>query len=447
MLLTGIIIPTIFCNISKAADVSTWVCSTCNGTPSTISQINTMTRELLFEIQTIWTQAPYAGKSVSPVRFEDGYFNPPKTNILSKTLTRAREWLGSLLAIGRIFVNLNENGVTQFLDSKAILVKGKIYKRDWAKLEDVQQEIVNKKFALSVGGWRDSVVKSKTLRKMQATIQTYKDAGILDNQSEIAEWTTYSDILKLVDDLNVRTKNQIVSPSSDKLKEDITKGTSLIKISSSAVDGITAAYKCVSEQSCDNSRSQVKIDLKSISDLAKSGFASSLQEITQANERLAAVGKNIFQKKISNPEDQALKNRFGLTTKQIENAGFLGFNSDRRRSQRQTVKEWFTSMFSNGEKESKDIVLPAINNPQEKSFKLTMLTSINDILQEADQEKDYVMMAQNNDVLTRFTDLSTKLTTLNQIIGEKSKDNSLIKNLWEVCTNQCSNITSKKCYY
>ena len=86
-------------------------------------------------------------------------------------------------------------------------------------------------------------------------------------------------------------------------------------------------------------------------------------------------------------------------------------------------------MFSNGEKESKDIVLPAINNPQEKSFKLTMLTSINDILQEADQEKDYVMMAQNNDVLTRFTDLSTKLTTLNQIIGEKSKDNSLIKNL------------------
>jgi hypothetical protein len=44
--------------------------------------------------------------------------------------------------------------------------------------------------------------------------------------------------------------------------------------------------------------------------MAKSGFASSLKEITLANERLAAVGKTVFQKKISTPEDQSLKNRY-----------------------------------------------------------------------------------------------------------------------------------------
>jgi hypothetical protein len=83
----------IFCNFSKAANTTTGSCSTCNGTPSAISQINTLTRELLFAIKTVGTEVPYAGKPVSPVRFEDGYFNPPKTTLLSKTLRRARESL------------------------------------------------------------------------------------------------------------------------------------------------------------------------------------------------------------------------------------------------------------------------------------------------------------------------------------------------------------------
>lgn len=446
-MLTGIILPTFFVNISKAANTWTGFCATCNGTPSAISQINNLTRELLWAIKTVWEGPKYWGKVVSPVRFENGYFNPPKTTLISKTLSRARESLWSVLAIWRIFVNLNENWVTQFLDSKAIIFKWKTYKRDWTKMEDVQQEINNKKFALSVWWWRDSPVKNKTLQKMQTTIQTYIDAGLLDKRSEIIEGTTYSQILRLVDDLNVRTKNQIILPSSDRLKEDITKGTSVIMVLDTAVDSITAAYKCVSEQSCDSSRAQLKKDLKAISSMAKSGVASSLKEITDANQRLATVGKKMFQKTITNPEDEALKNRFWLNAKQIENASLLGFKSDRRRSQRQTVSEWFTSMFSDKKKENKDIFLPTISDPQEKSFKLTMLTSVNDILQEAEQQKEYVTMSQNNDVLSRFSDLNAKLMALNKIVWEKSNSDSLIKNLWEVCTNQCSNITSKKCYY
>jgi hypothetical protein len=132
----------------------------------------------------------------------------------------------------------------------------------------------------------------------------------LDKRSEIGEGTTYSQILRLVDDLNVRTKNQIILPSSDRLKEDITKGTSIIMVLDTAVDSITAAYKCVSEQSCDSSRAQLKIDLKAISSMAKSGVAKSMKEITDANQRLATVGKKLFQKTITNPEDEALKNRF-----------------------------------------------------------------------------------------------------------------------------------------
>gem|GEM_PF-6085845 len=73
-------------------------------------------------------------------------------------------------------------------------------------------------------------------------------------------------------------------------------------------------------------------------------------------------------------------------------------------------------MFSDKKKENKDIFLPTISNPQEKSFKLTMLTSVNDILQEAEQQKEYVTMSQNNDVLSRFSDLNAKLMALNKTV-------------------------------
>ncbi|MEI6426250.1 MAG: hypothetical protein WCO66_02745, partial [Candidatus Absconditabacteria bacterium] len=199
-----------------------------------------------------------------------------------------------------------------------------------------------------------------------------------------------------------------------------------------------------------NSRSQLLIDLKAIGAVASSGAGSFVQEIKQANERLLTMGKTMFTKKITTPEEDALKTRFGLSTNQVKDAGILGLKSNKRRSQRQTVKEGFTSMFSDGKKETPNIEVPQLDqiaDGEEKVFKTTMVSSVNDILQEASQQKDYVMMAENADVLTRFGLLSQQITTLNGIIGEKSKDNSLIKNLGEVCTNQCSNITSKKCYY
>lgn len=84
-------------------------------------------------------------------------------------------------------------------------------------------------------------------------------------------------------------------------------------------------------------------------------------------------------------------------------------------------------------------------NPEEKSFKITMITSANDIIDEAAEQRDYVMIAQNADVLTRFGLLSTQLTTLEDAVGNNS--DGLIKTLGDSCENQCSNITSKKCFY
>jgi hypothetical protein len=63
-----------------------------------------MTTEILAAIPTIGTASPYMGKPVSPTRFEKGYFDPPKTSLISKTLRRARESLGSIISLERIYI-------------------------------------------------------------------------------------------------------------------------------------------------------------------------------------------------------------------------------------------------------------------------------------------------------------------------------------------------------
>ena len=68
-------------------------------------------------------------------------------------------------------------------------------------------------------------------------------------------------------------------------------------------------------------------------------------------------------------------------------------------------------MFNELGKDFKELIIPQINTgnqnnneniKQEIAFKVAMLTTVNDILQDAAQQKAYVMMSDNKDVLTRF---------------------------------------------
>ena len=224
-MITGISILSVFSNISHAQTSTQTTtppktCSACNLTPSTINQIDSMTRDLLAAIKTIWTASPYAGQPVTPEWFESWIFAPPKTTVVSKALRRARAWLWSLLWLERIAINLDAHPVMRWLDSTAILFLGKVYKRDRNKVDAVTQEIANKKFALSVWWWRNADIKSMTLIKMQSIVDSYKKSGLLDKTSVIEE-LTYSDLLWILENLNTLVKHQIVVPKSETLKEKI----------------------------------------------------------------------------------------------------------------------------------------------------------------------------------------------------------------------------------
>ena len=486
-MISGIAIPMIL-GMTEAANTNS--CTACISTPTTISQINDFTREILSNIKTIGPEWTYAGKPVPTTRFENGTFDPPSSSVISKALRRARQWLGSVVAIQRILLS-SRNQWNEALDSKTILVKGKAYQRDRNKEEDLQQEINNKKFAVSVwGGWSDPI-RSQTLKNMQKVVQTYIADWLLDKTSEINGETTYSDILTLLNDINIRTKHQIVVNGSSKLKETISRWTSQIVIKDTAVNDIGKSYACLSAEACNSGIPKLQNDLKNIRQTLGSGKANAWAEIAAANARIEAVRANNFTKTkaATDPEMEALKNRYGLKAKQIKDASLLWFKSDKRRSQLQSIKDealslkdgaliaqitdfakwWLTVVWQlwrlishpkavasgivEGTKTAiKEMFWKETNPVTEKNteireFNLMMTNAVTDVLQEADQQREYVLVAQNADVLTRFWMLNRQLTDLTNTVGAKSQTNTLIQNLGEVCTNQCSNLSNKKCYY
>lgn len=466
--------------------------------PAKLWAINTMTKEILAAIPTIGTKDPYLGKPVPPTRFESWKFSPPDTSILSKTLRRAREGIWSALAIEKIYIEWGTrlkdmwNKITgNVVNSRDVAVHGLIFKRDREKMEETQKAINNKKYAISIGGWRTSSIKWKIFEKIEAIIERYKKAGLLDNRSTIAAWVTYGSLINSLDELNILAKAQMAKTQTNIMKNDLERDGILRKINEQAANEIIQSYQCALLQKCNNNITQIKQDRKKLIEWVKSGSIGARQQIEIANQKLAATVNNTFKKTKENKQNAetiALKNRFWLKSIQIQDAGLLWYKSPRRRSQRQEVKEWANSMLWNSkdnliglfgyiktlslysfkfainipnltnkmlkeigklfQKQNDDSDTPEIkNNPQTIEFKTTMITNADKIFNDADEQYDYVMMSDNKDILTRFGTLSDKLLQLKETVGEKTTNNWLIKNFGEVCELQCSNIRSKKCYY
>ena len=90
---------------------------------------------------------------------------------------------------------------------------------------------------------------------------------------------------------------------------------------------------------------------------------------------------------------------------------------------------------------------PSVNDVKQ-SFINGMVKNTNWLLDKADEDRSMSDITNNTDITVYFVQLSAKLNEIkNSIIWDKEKENTLIKNLWELCQNQCSDIPTKTCYY
>ena len=99
--------------------------------------------------------------------------------------------------------------------------------------------------------------------------------------------------------------------------------------------------------------------------------------------------------------------------------GMFAGQSEKRRAQRQNVKDGFTNLRKTSDGPSTTIntaTVQKIADPKERNFKLTMIASANSILEEANNEKDYVTLAENKDVMSWFIDIDKQLNALSNLV-------------------------------
>lgn len=410
-------------------------CQSCGSTPNQLLLINNFTKEIISVIKTIGTAAPYLGKHVPPSRFEKGRFSPPKQNILSKSLSWARQDLWSILALTRIYTNIGN--IVNIGDSLLILWKGKIFLRDWNKTNQVGEQINNKKYELSVSDGRSDKIKGVPLQQMQTIIKKYTDMGILDPRSSLWPEAEYNEIISILWAINNAAKHLIAAGWTARVSKPFTKGDSSILITSKAIENIQQSYACAKWGVCESSRKNIKQEIKNIENALKNWTNNALWEIKSANKKLTSAYSKQNLKNLRS--EQALIKKFKKDIEKFRNRR----DTQDIQNQEQTRKKNSDSIPPT----SQAISISSEIQKSEK-FKAYIDGSIASIQQEGEDMIQNAQIANVQDITPQFADLSFKLTNLTKnILWSKDQDSTLIKNLWVLCEKQCTNISNKKCYY
>ncbi len=429
-------------------------CTTCWNTPENIELINNFTTEILGAIRTIWTKGIYAGKHVPPRWFDSWEFNPPKQDIVTKSIRRARESLSSMLAIGRIYLEFDD--VADVTNTLAILRKNETYLRDRKKLNTIEKDINKKKYELSVGGGRTDKISWETMKKMQTIVEKYKWLGILDWSTTIEVGSEYWDLIMLLWKTNSRLKTLLSWTTTDKDNSRFklrTRGKIWIKISDEAIQQIKDEYVCATKKNCDSRKAFISEELKKIKDWFGNWLSNARNEIKSANTRLSNAWNTFSTTMTKRAKEIQEKTR--ATFNQI--SGSLDEIKNRRKTTAvgQQITETTKILSGLNAKTSSELQLEQqiqIWNDKEnikELFNQKMSYAEQKIYTEGQKMyNNYRNVDTPTDALMYIVTLSESINWINsEIIGNKDRDNCLIKNLWVLCEKQCSNIKNKECYY
>lgn len=430
-------------------------CAACWSSPTNLSLINSFTTEILANIKTIWDKDPYAGKHVPPSRYDSGKFVAPKQSIVSKTLRRARESLGSVLAVKRIHLELSD--LANVGDSLGVLAKNHVVLRDRQKMSKIEQDINRKKYELSVGWWRTDTIAWVTLEKMQSVIKRYEELWILDTSTIIDDWAEYGDLILLLWRLNSSVKHLVAlgGEAWAKSEKDVfldlrTSWEVAIKLKKKAVEDIKADYDCTKRYACEQSWTNIKDEMKKIKDAFKDGLGNTKEQIAIANQNLKKAYSQENLKKTFITEN-TLVNQLSWTLKNLKKRRDKAVEMDKEYNEREdgvlenlakkdtTIKDW--------EKEIANSF--ATTNDKQKikdNFKKRIQETQKTIQDETNSMIGRYETNDISDIMAYFVAISQRTNgIINKTIG--SKDEGLISNLGALCEKQCSNIGNKSCYY
>ena len=437
----------------------------CGASPELLTLANDFSNEIINSIKTVGTEPPYVWKYVTPSRFESWQFKAPKRWIISKALDRSQEALGSVLSIGRIFtiVRMPRRSAADVMGSLIVLGKNQIFTRDENKLNKTEISINDKKFELSAWWWRTDEIKEKNLETMQNIFKKYQDKWLF-LVWEIRPWVQYNHIIMALTQINKSLKYMVAMPSTDLVSKNFNYGWYIqIKFNPAKITAAKIDYECAQWifGKCDTAVKNLKSARAKIKSWVAQWGKNAAKEFSDANKRLQqAFSPNPTtkdEKETLTKEQELLQTIYWLKAAKMMSWWFLWAKNRRSQIANQyagikdslkTAKNEITELNTpSWETKIQPPKEPVINDVQQ-SFIDGMVSNTNWLLEKAKDDRSMSDITNNTDITVYFVQLSAKLNEIkNTIIGDKEKENTLIKNLWELCQNQCSDIPVKTCYY
>lgn len=470
-------------------------CKTCYSTPEWVSSIISFITEILGEINTIWNTDPYVGQYVSPKLYESGQFQAPKKLLISKYLKHAQENLWMIAAIQRTSLRLGD--ATSFFDSfmSRILVRNKSSIRDYQRVQELDKRINKKKYELSLGRWREDAIWWVTFTKIENIFAKYKELWVLKQNSDIAEWAKYWDLLLVLWRLSDSLWHfvSITATTSggkwlEKTKKNRFTKNIQIQIHEKLIEEINNDYTCTRFRKCESTWTDTLEELKKIWSIFSGWRINFTQEIVQSTQRLIeaysrsnlkktlwteqamvqdvykfikktndyrkAMIKNIKKESKSNElekpekltkEEKKIKKEL---EKQLKETDKLA-EKERKRIEKE-LKEIFKKEAKEDAKENfQNIIKSNIENPDSTNTLSKKLTNIwKSVINAEMKSKEKYKISDPNDILIKIVALSERINyIIAQTIWSKDSDlDCLVKNLWILCEKQCGNIP-KTCYY
>lgn len=450
---------------------SSWDTAICGSSPQAIALIDSFVRDVISAIPTQGTKYPYLGKPVPPSWFDKGTFSPPKQTVLSQATRRAQESLGSFLAVQRIFfpmklppsVGILSSNAASKLAGTAILTKNKVFYRDWQKLVLLEQLLQEKKYELSVGnGWLDTIAGTN-LTTISTIFSDYQEQGLFWINTHIDDNANYKDLVSMLGYIINLSKNALAYWSYDALKGSISDTNIQISFDPGNINAMEWAYRSTQGQGnvCKNSSSwsEFKKSIKTLGKTMKAGGGTAWDSITESTCKLkSAFGipskKNCKDKDDYYTQDDKatlLRTIYGVKTYKMISGSLLSVSSPNFRSERiATIKNSNLVKQGNGGNWDNDDGQGnwyAPKNSAGNAVFLSLDQSLKNTFNQASLDKMTSDIADNDDVLSIFSSISSLVNEARATLGSRNDSNSLISNAGDLCQKQCANIGSKMCFY
>lgn len=307
----------------------------CSSPATTFRLMTSFIKEMVIAIKTIGTRDPYVWQYVSPSRFQNNEFVPPKQGLTSKLMRNIKQKLQSILAVSAVFTDLtNRGGVKDVAWWFIILTKGKIFLRDYKTLMEVDTMISDKKYELWLWGWRTDEVWEINGAMFQKIIDKYGPQweGLFVQGTTINQYATYRQITTLMMRMNSSLKVFLATPGlwTWQFKSEFTK-TKLINSSpdihilfnKDMINAMWAEYQCAWDVKCDDTLSKFFSNISKIWKTFGSWATDALKTITDATKRFSLAMWGGWWKSTT-PEEKAamqkknqelLRSQFWLKTK------------------------------------------------------------------------------------------------------------------------------------